>query len=134
MNYNVVSSDDHVQEPGDLWTKRVPTKLRDRAPRLERRPEGDIWMIEGKPTMGLSLSVQAGKKFEEYKAAGVLWEETRPGCYDPAARLKDMDIDGVDAQVLFPNLAIAEFYNMKDLELQLACLHAYNDFMSDFCG
>ena len=69
MNYNVVSSDDHVQEPGDLWTKRVPTKLRDRAPRLERRPEGDIWMIEGKPTMGLSLSVQAGKKFEEYKAA-----------------------------------------------------------------
>ena len=36
--YNIVSSDDHVQEPGDTWTKRVPAKLRDRAPRIERGP------------------------------------------------------------------------------------------------
>jgi uncharacterized protein len=133
MKYNVVSSDDHVQEPGDLWTKRVPDKLRDRVPRLERRPEGDIWIIDGKATMGLSLSVQAGKKFEEYRAAGVLWEDTRPGCYNPVERLKDMAADGVDAQVLYPNMGLGLF-NLDDTELQLACLRAYNDHLSEFCS
>ena len=134
MNYNIVSSDDHVQEPGDLWTRRVPAKLRERVPRLERRPEGDTWIIEGKPTMGLSLSVQAGKKFEEYKAVGVLWEDTRKGCYDPVERLRDMDVDGVDAQVLYPNVGIGPLFLLDDTELQFACLRAYNDYLSEFCS
>ncbi len=96
-------------------------------------PNGDAWEIDGKVGATFGLGAQAGGKFEEYKPAGESYSSIRTGSYEPHERLKDMDIDGVDAQVLFPNLAIAEFYNMKDLELQLACLHAYNDFMSDFC-
>ena len=62
MNYNVVSSDDHVQEPGDLWIKRVPGQAARPRAAARTRPEGDSWIIEGKPTMGLSLSVQAGQE------------------------------------------------------------------------
>ncbi len=134
MQYNVVSSDDHVQEPGDLWTKRAPAKLRDRVPVLKRTEQGDCWFIEGKMFGNLGMSVQAGHKFEEYKATKVFWEEARKGCWDPVERLKDMDIDGVDAQVLYPNLGIGPLFLLDDFELQYACLRAYNDFLSEFCS
>ena len=134
MDYKVVSSDDHVQEPGDLWIKRAPAKLRDRVPVLKRTAEGDCWFVDGKMTGNLGMSVQAGHKFEEYKASKVYWEEARKGCWDPVERLKDMDIDGVDAQTLYPNLGIGPLFLLDDFELQYACLRAYNDFLSDFCS
>ena len=128
MDYNVVSSDDHVQEPGDLWIKRAPAKLRDRVPVLKRTAEGDCWFLDGKMTGNLGMSVQAGHKFEEYKASKVYWEEARKGCWDPNARMKDMDINGVDAQVLFPNLGIGPLFLLDDFELQFACLRALQRF------
>ncbi len=134
MDYKVVSSDDHVQEPGDLWIKRAPAKLRDRVPVLKRTAEGDCWFLDGKMTGNLGMSVQAGHKFEEYKASKVYWEEARKGCWDPTERMKDMDIDGVDAQTLFPNLGIGPLFLIDDFELQYACLRAYNDFLSEFCS
>ena len=81
MDYKVVSSDDHVQEPGDLWIKRAPAKLRDRVPVLKRTAAGDCWFLDGKMTGNLGMSVQAGHKFEEYKASKVYWEEARKGCW-----------------------------------------------------
>ncbi len=130
--YQLVSADDHVQEPEDTWQSRVPSKLKARAPKIVHTPNGDAWEIDGKVGATFGLGAQAGRKFEEYKPAGETYASIRKGSYEPHERLKDMDVDGVDAQVLFPNLAIAEFYNMKDQELQLACLRAYNDFMCRF--
>jgi predicted TIM-barrel fold metal-dependent hydrolase len=132
--YQIISADDHVQEPKDTWQKRVPAKLRDRAPKVVKVNGGDVWMLEGQVVMKMGMNVAAGRKFEEYKLEGETYETIRPGAFDPHERLKDMDTDGVDAQVLFPNLAIAEFYNMKDQELQGACLRAYNDFLAEFCA
>ena len=43
--YRLISADSHVNEPPDLWTKRVPQALRDRAPRIERFEQGDAWRI-----------------------------------------------------------------------------------------
>ena len=43
----LVSADSHVVEPPDVWTKRMPARLRDRAPRQQRFDEGDAWVIEG---------------------------------------------------------------------------------------
>ena len=45
--YRLVSADSHVNEPPDLWQQRVPAKFKDRAPRVERLPEGDAWILEG---------------------------------------------------------------------------------------
>ena len=132
--YNIVSADDHVQEPGDTWTKRVPVKLRDRAPRIERAADGDAWVIEGKRGRTMGMEVQGGRKFEQYKQAGETYESIRKGAWDPVQRLKDMDLDGVDAEVIYPNLGIGPLFLLDDLELQFACLGAYNDFLSEWCS
>ena len=130
--YRLISADDHVQEPPDTWQKRVPAKFRDRAPKVVRTDQGDAWVIEGSAvTMG--MEVQAGKKFEDYKAAGETYDTIRKGSYDAVERLKDMDIDGVDAQVLYSNTGTFRLLQIADVELQAACMRAYNDFLSEFC-
>lgn len=131
--YNIVSADDHVQEPGDTWTKRVPAKLRDRAPRIEHGPDGDAWVIEGKRGRTIGMEVQAGRKFEEYRDHGETYDSMRKGCWDPRARLEDMDLDGIDASIIYPNLGIGPLFALEDLELQFTCLRAYNDFLSEWC-
>jgi len=131
--YKLISADDHVQEPPDTWEKRVPAKFRDRAPRVVRTKRGDAWLIEGQ-MQSLGMEVQAGKKFEDYKAAGETYDTIRKGSFDPVERLKDMDIDGVDAQVLYSNTGTFRLLNIADVELQAACMRAYNDFLSEFCS
>src|SRR5580700_1332917 len=72
-HYNLISADDHVQEPPDTWQKRVPAKFRDRAPKVVRTDQGDAWVIEGS-AVSLGMEVQAGKKFEDYKATGETYD------------------------------------------------------------
>jgi len=126
-DYKIISADDHVEEPRDTWQSRVPAKLRDRAPKVERLEGGDAWTVDGKVVTKMGLQVQAGKKYEDYKLSGETYESIRPGSYDPHERLKDMDTDGLQAQVLYPNSGFWVFA-IDDLELQFACLRAYNDF------
>ena len=65
---------------------------------------------------------------------GMKWQDILPGNYDGAAHLKDMDLDGIDAVVVYP-LASAATYAMEDRDLALACVRAYNDWMvEDFCS
>lgn len=132
--YNLVSADDHVHEPGDLWTRRVPAKFRDRVPRVERGPDGDAWVIEGRRGRTFGMEVQGGRKFEHYKQEGETYDSVRKGTWDPVERLKDMDLDGIDAEVIFPNLGIGPLFLLEDLDLQFACLRAYNDFLSEWCS
>ena len=93
---------------------------------------GDVWVMDGKIVTKMALSVAAGKKFEEYKAEGETYRTIRPGAFDPYERVKDMDVDGVEAQVLFPNAFWA--FSVEDTELQFACILAYNDFLAEFCS
>jgi predicted TIM-barrel fold metal-dependent hydrolase len=132
-SFKIISADDHVEEPRDTWQSRVPAKLRDRAPKVERVGEGDAWTVDGKVVTKMGLQVQAGRKFEEYKLEGETYESIRPGSYDPRERLKDMDTDGLEAQVLYPNSGFWVFA-IDDLELQFACIRAYNDFLAEFCS
>ena len=132
-DYRVISSDDHVEESKDTWQTRVPAKLRERAPKVVRVPDGDAWQIDGVTGRTIGLEAQAGKKFEDYKSSGESFDTIRKGAWDPVERLKDMDTDGVDAQTLFPNVGLGVF-GIEDTELQFACIRAYNEFLSDFCS
>ena len=131
-DYRIISADDHVQEPKDTWEKRAPPGLRDRAPKVVNVDGGDVWMLEGKVVMKMGMNAAAGKKFEEYKLEGGTYQTIRPGAFDPHERLKDMDADGLDAAVIFPNAFWA--FMVEDFELQLACMRAYNDFLAEFCA
>jgi len=137
----VVSVDDHVIEPPDVWEARLPAKLRERGPRIDSGPEEDVWVIAGERRGGVGgLSAMAGKKFEEYTPKTGRFADMRPGCYDARARLVDMDQDGVDAHVMFGSMvgfAGATFVDLaqQDPELAHACVVAYNDWLaSEWCA
>ena len=75
---------------------------------------------------------------EEVTMEGVTYDDIAPGCYDPAARLLDMDRNHVDASLCFPNyprFCGQLFSEVDDRELGLLCIQAYNDWMIDeWCG
>ncbi|MFI5958881.1 amidohydrolase family protein [Cryptosporangium sp. NPDC051539] len=134
----LVSVDDHVLEPPHVWQDRLPAKFRDAGPRMVTDDKGEAWVFEGKrmPTTGLSAA--AGKKREEFSPLPVTYADMRPGCYDPAARVEDMNRAGVLASLSFPSFPRfcgQAFTEADDRELGLACVRAYNDWMIDeWCG
>src|SRR5437762_12344706 len=100
-NERIISADSHVNPPKDLWTSRAPARLRERAPRVESTAQGDFWIVDSQISGAIGLDASAGRKPEEFKAFGLSYKDMRPGSYDPAARLADMDTDGVEAEVLY---------------------------------
>ncbi|HLG88525.1 MAG TPA: amidohydrolase family protein [Alphaproteobacteria bacterium] len=131
--YRLISSDSHLTEPGDLWVKRVPASLRDRAPRIVSLDQGDGWLVEGiAEPFSFGLTSCAGLPPEEMRA-WIRFEEMRKGGWDPAARVQEMDRDDVDGEVLFPTprLQIALVAN-SDEAWHIAMLRAYNDWLSEY--
>jgi predicted TIM-barrel fold metal-dependent hydrolase len=134
--YRLISGDSHINEPPDLYTSRVPEKYRDRVPRMEQFPQGDAWIIEGaKDPINFGMNAIAGVPYERVNA-WVRWEDIRRGGFDPAERLKEQDLDGVDAEVLYPTprLSNGVFHNRTDPEFHLAQIRAYNDWLSEYCA
>jgi hypothetical protein len=101
--HKLVSADSHVNEPGDLWVERIDKAFRDRAPRvvdnLPGRQPGSYLVLEDIPPIHLAGS-------RSRKEAGGLpnffqqttYKDARRGGWDPAERLKDMEMDGVEGR------------------------------------
>jgi predicted TIM-barrel fold metal-dependent hydrolase len=132
-NYHLISSDSHVNEPPDLWVDRVPAALRDRVPRIEHFEQGDAWVVEGVAgPMPFGLNACAGQDFR-LRQAWVRFDELRPGGYNPAARLAELDQAGVDAEVLYPTPRLMQsVYATTDVGLHVALVRAYNDWISEY--
>ena len=153
----IVSVDDHVIEPANVWQDRLPAKYKDVGPRVvqeagnmsfvggnfsyEPDPDGqlcDWWVYEDKRVPQTRLSAAAGFDRDEVKVVGITYEEMRDGCYDPRARLEDMDVNHVEASLCFPSFPRfcgQTFMEADDKELALLCVKAYNDWMVDeWCG
>jgi predicted TIM-barrel fold metal-dependent hydrolase len=138
-NLKIISADDHLSETPDLWQSRLPKHLREKGPRfIDLEGGGQGWMLPGAAApRPLGLDVMAGRKYEDYKVSGVRWDEVRPGCYDPNARLADMDEGGVWATILYPNAGLGFGGGRgfsSDWEMAIACVRAYNDHLSEFCA
>jgi predicted TIM-barrel fold metal-dependent hydrolase len=135
IDYPVIDADAHVNEPPDLWQERVPKKWKDRAPKVEHTEHGDIWSFDaGKQRWPMGLTATAGLSFFQYHPLCNSYETMRPASFDTAARLEDMDADGVYAQILYPSVTLkgARIYS-SERELQLACVRAYNEWILEFC-
>ena len=134
----MISVDDHVVEPGHVWQERVPKHLRDLAPRLVTDDQGEAWVFENRRTPTTGLMAAAGISKEEFSPAPIGFQEMRPGCYDPLARVEDMNRDGVLASLCFPTFPRfcgQTFSKTANHELGMACIEAYNDWMiEDWCG
>jgi predicted TIM-barrel fold metal-dependent hydrolase len=133
-----VSADAHVLEPKHIWEAWLPARFQEKAPKLGKDVDGgDGWRFAGATDVDpIGLVSTPGKAWDEFRWTGVTYEEARPGCYDGAERLKDMDLDGVDAEVIFPpQRTIGHFLGDDDDEFVLAGVEAYNNFLwEEFCA
>jgi predicted TIM-barrel fold metal-dependent hydrolase len=130
--FKVISADNHVNEPRDLFTSRFPKHLQDKAPRvMEGADGGEGWSWNGSPprrTYG--LEAMAGFDKKDYRMSGLKFEQLRKGNYIGSEHLKDMDMDGIAASVCYPGSA-ASLYTQPDREVAEAGFVAYNDWIID---
>lgn len=126
----LISVDDHLIEPPDLFSKHFPARLKDRAPVNVRKQGKDVWLFEGKTYSANGLNAVVGRPRDEYGMEPTAFAEMRKGCYDVHARIDDMNANGVLASLCFPtfpHFAGERFFETKDREVALAAIRAYND-------
>jgi uncharacterized protein len=134
-SYQLVSGDSHLNEPPDLWLERLPAKYRERAPRMEKFERGDAWVLEGS-SEPVPFGRNACAGLGPYEGdPWIHWEEVRPGGWNPADRLREQDVDGVDAEVLYPTPRLSQsMISNRDPDFHLALVRAYNDWLSDYAS
>jgi predicted TIM-barrel fold metal-dependent hydrolase len=162
----IVSVDDHVVEPPHVWQNWLPERFKERGPRVERRRiggmryvgggsytiefdaegrEADCWLFEDlvfvhkQHTVLMLKDDGSDMTADDRTLSPITYDRMRPGCYDVAARLLDMDIDHVEASLCFPTFprfcGQTFLEATSDRELGLACVQAYNDWMvEEWCG
>lgn len=155
----IISVDDHVLEPKDLWQQQLPPSLRERGPRVVQEKvrldfsgghygftrdaeDGhlcDVWLFDDLVMPTGLLHGPAGIPREEQRNVAAVYEDFRPGTYDQAERLADMDLNHVEVAINYPNIfprfAGQGFLERDDKDLSLACLKIYNDWViDDWCG
>jgi predicted TIM-barrel fold metal-dependent hydrolase len=128
----IVSVDDHLVEPAHLFEGRLPAALADGAPRVEVASDGtEAWRFDGRLHPQIGLNAVVGRPTDEWSMEPANFSDMRRGCWDPVARLADMDLDGVWASLHYPSLiagfAGSNFSRCSDPELGLACVRAWND-------
>ena len=136
----LVSIDDHMVEPPDMFDNHVPDKWRDQAPRIVTNANGqDEWIFQGAAaSTPFGMAATSGWPPEEWGFDPATMTEMRPGCFDVHERVRDMNANGVLASMNFPTMAgfnARTFNEAPDKELSLVMLQAYNDWhIDEWCG
>jgi predicted TIM-barrel fold metal-dependent hydrolase len=141
LRYTVISVDDHLVEPADMFVRHVPQRYKQRCPRVVDSPTGgQQWVYDGQVFEQLGLNAVVGHpRKEDWTFEPTRYEEMRPGCFDVDRRVADMDIDGVWASVCFPSMVTgfcgSVFSRTRDPDLGLAVMRAWNDwFFEEWYG
>lgn len=150
----IISVDDHVIEPPDLWKRWLPERWRDSGPKVIRAPyaiddagnvtpaasgpQTDFWAYEDLRAVIKNGSAAVGLDASEIDYQPVSFAEMRPGFYELKARLEDMDANHIERSLCFPTFPRfcgQTFMEATDKELGMACIVAYNDWMvEEWCG
>jgi predicted TIM-barrel fold metal-dependent hydrolase len=135
----IVSVDDHVIEHPRVWTDRLPEKYKGSGPQIMETDKGHhVWKYEGAIFPYIGLNAVAGKEPKDFGMEPVRYEDMIPGCYEPVARVADMDVDGTHAALCFPSFpgfGGGVFQRAKDKELALLCVQAWNDWhIEEWCA
>jgi predicted TIM-barrel fold metal-dependent hydrolase len=155
----IISVDDHVVEPPDLWTSRLPARYRDIGPHVERDtcrtvtgkeslavryerggdgPMTDWWVYEGAQKIVPLVVACVGIPVEQHTNDPINYSDMRLGCFDPRERIVDMDRNHTERSLCFPYVTRfcgQLFLEAKDKTLAALCVRAYNDWMvEEWCG
>jgi predicted TIM-barrel fold metal-dependent hydrolase len=131
-SYKIIDADAHMCEPPSIWSERLDSRYRDRSPRLVKDyqgQKGEFFVVEAE-AVRVAGAFATGKVFDE-KAMQLGLEDALPGGWDPAARLKDMELDGIESAVLYTTFGFSLF-RIEEAEFQEACFRAYNDWLAEF--
>lgn len=155
----IISVDDHVVEPAHVWEQYLPQRFKDAGPKVERRgighmahigggvyeqtfdpdgPPADCWVFGDLVYIHKRHVAAVGYSRDEMTMTPMTYDEMRPGCYDPVARVADQEVNHVEASLCFPTFPRfcgQTFTEHPDRDLGLACVQAYNDWMvEEWCG
>ncbi|XES00136.1 amidohydrolase family protein [Streptomyces sp. S1D4-11] len=134
----LISVDDHIIEPPDMFVNHLPERYKDDAPQLVHQDDGtDTWTFRETVIRTAALNAVAGRPKEEYGLEPQALDEIRPGCYDVNERVADMNAGGILAQMNFPSFPgfAARLFATEDADFSLALVRAYNDWhIDEWCG
>ncbi len=135
----LVSVDDHICEPADMFDAHVPERYKSLSPRVVTDSEGgQQWWYGDVKGRNLGLNAVAGKPREMYNIDAARYDEMRPGCYDVHERVRDMNAGGQLAGLNFPNFTgfSGQVLNQgPDRDINLVMIKAYNDWhVDEWCG
>ncbi len=139
IKFGLLSCDSHAQLDRDAWTKRMSkAKWGERVPRIVEVEESgkfvEHWSVNGKVGSGWVCNCPAAMEGGVERGYYPLrWEEVPRIVFDPSERLKALDEDRVDGEVLYPNTPVASFaFLQSDAEFELACVQAHNDALAEW--
>lgn len=136
LDIPIIDTDTHVVEPPDLWTSRVSSKWGDLVPHVDWDPvaEEEAW-FSGQQRLGAVGAAAMAGWHEHPPYHPRRFSDADPASWDASRRAAVMDSYGIRSQVLYPNVAVFDaksILQMGDTELQLSCIRAYNDYLTDF--
>jgi predicted TIM-barrel fold metal-dependent hydrolase len=134
VRYTVISVDDHLVEPPDMFEGRLPAALADRAPKVIETSKGhEVWLFDDQVFTQVGLNAVAGRDPESWALEPCRFDEMRPGCFDLEARIHDQDLAGIWASMSFPSqisgFCGTVFSGASDPGLGLAVTQAWNDWV-----
>ena len=137
----LISVDDHIVEPPNMFVGRLPRKYQDKEPRFITREDGaNVWVYEGHHIETWALNAVAGRPQEEWGFEPQSYDDVRPGVYDVHARVKDMSANGVWAALNFPTFvgfagSLFSLFAFRDSDQAMAMIRAYNDWhLESWCA
>jgi predicted TIM-barrel fold metal-dependent hydrolase len=141
LEYKLVSGDSHIDLswlPGDLFVKEGPNKLRNMLPKVVESDDGLVWTAEGK-TLGRPQAAGHGfgapvrgmrRRVDRMFESG--FYDGAPHPVDPELRMKDMQMDGVDGEILYGITGTG--MRLRNHEIIAATYRIYNDWVTNFCS
>lgn len=131
----LISIDDHIVEPGNMFDHHVPDRWKAQAPRLEMDDKGiERWVFQGQVSGSIGLNAVVSWPRAEWDMDPTTFAEMRPGAYDIRERIRDMDRNGILGSMCFPTFVGFSnkfFHNAPDKDLALVMTQAYNDWHID---
>jgi len=140
VDYKIISADGHMDLfylPPDTFTSRAPTRLKDRVPHVVDIKEKPMWVGDGAVMGGYQAWMGRGgttafsdTSYRGQRMSDAGWDPTHPS--NPKLRLGDLDIDGIEAEVIYGIRFVED--SIKEADVITATYRAYNDFIAEFCS
>jgi predicted TIM-barrel fold metal-dependent hydrolase len=138
-NFKLISADSHVFEPREMWVDYIDPAFRDRAPRIVTNPgdkKGDFFVVPGQEPEKVGGGFSAGASPEELKKMleeASVKDQCPLGAYIPSERQKEIEVDGVEAEIIYTTLGF-RLFRLTDAPYQQALFRAFNTWISEYCN